>query len=162
MNTHVFAFYSDFVNYIHNSGSRLDIHELMDQDLVHRISIVLRLDKGDRLILFNTRLHVEAVILGIKPKKSIVLEIQNIKPNILFSPKITWLLPLLKREAFEEAIYALTELGAQVIQPVITNKTQRAWNEKELVRAEKIIMAAAEQSKNYSMPDCTAFCMALD
>jgi 16S rRNA (uracil1498-N3)-methyltransferase len=151
--THEFAFYTDLVTYIVRAGSHLDIHELTDPELVHRITMVIRLDKGDTLVLFDANFHIRVTILGVKPKKSIMLEIHGIEPNPTLSPSITWLLPLLKREPFEEALYTLTELGAQSIQPVLTRKIHRPWfSEKEFSRSRKIIQAAAEQSKQYRIP----------
>jgi len=37
------------------------------------------------------------------------------------------LLPLLKRDAFEQAVYGLVEAGVNDIQPVITEKTNCKW-----------------------------------
>ena len=60
---------------------------------------------------------------------------------------------MLKREAFEEALYSLCELGVTAIQPLTTRKTARSWgDEKELQRAQKILIAAAEQAKQFVVP----------
>lgn len=62
-------------------------------------------------------------------------------------------MPLLKREAFEEALYSLTELGAHTIQPLLTKKTVRLFGaEREMTRCQKILRAAAEQSKQFVIP----------
>lgn len=64
-------------------------------------------------------------------------------------------MPTLKKEAYEEALYSLTEIGIQEIQPVITQKSRNissAIDGKEVIRYEKIIIAAAEQSKNFVLP----------
>lgn len=151
-NAHQFAFYSSLVTHIVALGKQQDIHELTDLELLYRITTVLRLQKGEVIVLFNQQFHIVAKILHIKPRQSIALEILYIQPNLQLEPRITWLLPLLKREAFEEALYTLTELGVTAIQPVITAKTHRNWSEKEAARAQKIIIAAAEQSKNFALP----------
>ena len=62
-------------------------------------------------------------------------------------------MPLLKREAFEEALFSLTELGVSSIQPIITQKTTRFWGgEREIVRSVKMLLSAAEQSKQFVIP----------
>ena len=54
----------------------------------------------------------------------------------------------------EEAVYALTESGVSTIQLMLTEKVQRSWHgQKELERLNKIIIAAAEQAKNFSFPE---------
>lgn len=150
---HAFAFYTTQVTSIVRSGQRRDIHTITDAELVHRLIVVLRFDKGDTCILFDRFHHITCMVLGVVPKKSITIEILSLDVNKQLTPSITWLLPILKREAFEEAVYACTELGAQEIQLIITDKAQRAWGgEKEMARLEKITIAAAEQSKHFSFP----------
>ena len=63
------------------------------------------------------------------------------------------MLPLLKREALERALYSCVEMGANEIRLVVTKKTTREWGgEKEFARLQRIIISAAEQSKNFSIP----------
>jgi 16S rRNA (uracil1498-N3)-methyltransferase len=69
------------------------------------------------------------------------------------SKNITFLLPILKRDDFEQALYGLTEIGVSAIQLVTTQKTRNnVHNEKDMERAQRIIIAAAEQSKNFTYP----------
>ena len=150
---HQFAFYTSLVTHIVEKGLRADIYEITDVELVHRISSVLRLNKGDTIILFDNQYHSVASILGIEPKKSVTIEIHALEVNVPLAPSIMWILPLLKREAFEEALYTLVELGVQAIQPVLTRKTSKAWwSEKDSGRSRKIMIAAAEQSKQFILP----------
>lgn len=150
--THQFAFYCESVNAIRREA-RLDLHQLTEPELVYRIITILRLERNDRIILFDNQHHVFATIVGIDSKKSITVQIHEIAPNKQLAPTIHWLLPLLKREAFEEALYTLTELGAQTIQPVLTQKTVRFFGaDRETIRCQKILRAAAEQSKQFSIP----------
>ncbi len=127
---------------------------IQDPELVHRIGTVLRLEKGEEIVLFDVSHHWIATIIDIDPRRSVTIHFHDIHQNKRLSPAIDWLLPVLKREAFEEALYTLTELGATSIQPVLTQKTQRVWaGEKEEVRCKKIMIAAAEQSKQYALPE---------
>lgn len=149
---HEFAFYSEAVQHMH-SESTLDMFELTEPELVHRITFILRLSRGDRLVLFDRLHHVRATVVNIELKKSVLLQINAVEQNKRLTPAIHWLLPLLKREAFEEALYSLTELGVSSIQPIITQKTTRFWGgEREIVRSVKMLLSAAEQSKQFVIP----------
>lgn len=148
---HEFAFYApDLVNYL-TSHSKQQQFILDDSDLYHRIIHVLRLSAEDQFILFDQNNHLLCSLKDIK-KRTLLAEILESNPNKSLSPSITFLLPLLKREAFHEAAYTLCELGATHIQPIITHHSQRKWTTKENEKLEKIIHAAAEQSKNFSFP----------
>lgn len=150
--SHEFAFYFQAVSDIEKE-KRLDVYQLIDPELVHRIGAILRLEKGERIILFDNHFHVKATIAGFDGKRSITLALYELERNKRLTPDIHWLLPLLKREAFEEALYSLCELGATSIQPVLTQKTTRFWaREKEELRSKKIMIAACEQSKQFVLP----------
>ncbi len=124
---------------------------LVEHDLVHRISRILRLDEQDQLILFDDQLHLRASIEKIS-KHIITVRIGEVTENMPLRPRISLWLPLLKREAFEQAVYSAVELGANEIQLVSTQKEQRHWRDKELKRLEHIMIAAAEQSKQFALP----------
>lgn len=126
-------------------------YQLSDSPLCHRINSILRLHVGESFILFDKEQHVQCTIMQLG--KKIELQCEKPQQNVSSSPHITFLLPLLKREAFETAIYSLAELGVNTIQPIITHKAQRTWSgTKELERLERIIQAAGEQSKHFALP----------
>jgi len=123
---------------------------IVDVALVHRIVHVLRLKKDDTLILFTQEQHALFTITAVS-KKEITGIIKTVTQNQQYCPSITLLLPLLKKEALEHAIYGAVETGVTKIQLVLTEKVQRAWGGKqELERFERIIVAAAEQSKCFA------------
>lgn len=124
---------------------------LTDGVLIQRITTVLRLSKGESLVLFDACVHVECVLKSID-KKQLTFAAHAWKQNNKLAPKITVLLPVLKREALDAAVYSCAALGASIIQLITTTKT-RAWGgAKELERLQRVIIAAAEQSKNFAMP----------
>lgn len=144
---HEFAIY--FENLDFNLANELIV---TDKDLYHRIVNILRLKLSERLILFNQNINILTQISEIS-KKFIKLQIIEKHDNKKLSPEITMLVSVLKRESFEEAIYYCVELGANVIQPVITQKVHfKNWQEKEWQRLQRIIISAAEQSKNFNFP----------
>lgn len=137
-----------------NAMARQDVDGLVltDQDVIHRITRVLRLQEGEQLVLFD-RHHNALVELGpITGKKELITHIIAANPNKILKPHTTFFLPLLKREAFDSALYSLVEVGTNTIQLVITEKTQRTLTPHELLRAERTMISAAEQSKNFAIP----------
>ena len=145
----------EFALYVHQLstavGYQSDVLCINDVALIHRIVHVLRLQKEDALVLFDQHMHVKASIQSVS-KKAIVCTLGTAVHNKVIAPHITVWLPLLKREAFEEAIYALVELGVNEVQLIHTAKEQRHWaGPKEMQRIHNIMVAAAEQSKNFAM-----------
>jgi 16S rRNA (uracil1498-N3)-methyltransferase len=124
---------------------------LIDTGIIQRIISVLRLTQGDSLMLFDQQVRVQGK-LGKCTKKSCTFLADTWTKNIQIKPDIIVLLPLLKRDAFESAIYSCTALGATTIQLVHTEKTRKWQGEKELDRLQRIVTAAAEQAKNFSFP----------
>jgi len=155
MNTHKheFALYNLAIS---EKAAHLKPGELLkidDKDLCHRILHVLRIKPNESLILFNQQHNARCIFKSTEKKNILVLEIVSFQANNALHPAITFCLPLLKREAFQESIYALTELGANSIQPIISNLSRRNWGDtREYERAERIVHAAAEQSKNFAFP----------
>ncbi len=150
--THQFAFYLEKVGALRGEA-HAELHHISEPELVHRIVSVLRLERTDKIILFDSNYHIVASIVQIDATKSIAIQVHEIVENKQLTPYVHWLLPLLKREAFEEALYTLTELGAQSIQPLLTQKTIRFFGgDREISRCQKIIIAAAEQSKQFVLP----------
>lgn len=126
-----------------------------DRVLCHRILHVLRLNKGELFTLFDNH---KQMICRLEGGTDRILQalIVSYECNTIHTPHITYMLPLLKKEAFEEALYALTELGANSVQLIQTKKIQRNWGgQKEQERVERIMQAAAEQSKNFAYPKIT-------
>ncbi|MCX5924907.1 MAG: RsmE family RNA methyltransferase [Candidatus Dependentiae bacterium] len=123
-----------------------------DETLHHRISKVLRLIEGDTVILFDRLINAQCLIRAMHGKKRIVFQLLVKEKNTILVPHITCVLPLLKRDDFESALYMLAELGVNSVQLVTTDKSVRSWGDKERERVERILIAAAEQSKHFAMP----------
>lgn len=129
---------------------------LTDEAVVHRIRSVLRLKEKDRCVFFDRHIRVFSEICDFIGKKQIRCTLLSKEANTILSPSLTFLLPVLKREDFESALYSLTEVGVTTIQLVVTHKTHgtaSSFTQKDLERAQRIIIAAAEQSKNFAYPD---------
>lgn len=146
---HEFAFY---YSQLHGTLSSSASLILSDESLVHRMIRVLRFKEGDTCILFDRHSVIKATIVNYD-KKTIVLAINQRESTKQLQPAITVLLPLLKREALEEAVYQLTEVGVHTIQLITTKKAHRhSLMPKEFDRLVHHSIAAAEQAKNFYLP----------
>ena len=153
LDEHIFAFYWPKLSKIlkANVGPNFQFN-LDDESIVHRVNHVVRLSPGNSCILFDSHEHLVCTLVSCQVRQ-LSLIIQKRSCNKIVAPRITFLLPLLKREAFEQAIYSMVELGANAVQLVITQKMQRQWaGDKEFERISRIVHAAAEQSKNFAFP----------
>lgn len=152
-NKHEFAlYYSD----THKLKANTSI-EVNEAELVHRLSHVLRLDTDEVITLFDSTVHVRAKIVAYKGKKSISLFIEQYIKNHTITPDIICLLPLIKRQAFDESLYALAQMGVMKIQPILAHKSARGWGtDKDFERAKNIFIAAAEQSKQFILPEISS------
>src|SRR5258708_1592291 len=125
---------------------------IVDDELVGRMTHVLRVQVGQTIVLFDTTTACTGVITQVG-KKEVAVNPTTVTKVTPLAPALTLWLPLLKREAFEEVLYAATELGVTTVQPVITSKTSTSWGtEKDMLRAQRIFVAAAEQSKQFALP----------
>lgn len=143
---HNFALYYAQLEQSYAKSGKLTI---LDPDLVQRIFKILRLVPGEQVILFNSNYTVTAEI-SLIDKKQLVLEQLIWQEQISFKPEIVIALGMLKKENFENALYNCVELGASAILPIMFAKS--VPNKLNQERVHKILIAAAEQSKNFSLP----------
>ncbi|MCX5923290.1 MAG: RsmE family RNA methyltransferase [Candidatus Dependentiae bacterium] len=148
---HIFSFFCPSI--IQSSWSSGSIIWLQDEDLVHRLIKVVKVEKDDEFVLFDKERNVFIKVLSVL-KKEIQAQVLSLQDNVLLQPKITFLLPLLKKEALEQAVYSLTEIGVSEIRLVVTAKSRQSlMSPKEYQRLCGIVVAAAEQSKNYNFSE---------
>jgi 16S rRNA (uracil1498-N3)-methyltransferase len=145
---HIFSLFYENINDVSES----DQYIIKDSFVVHRISNVLRLLKGDCLYLFNKQSVVFGKILAINKKEVIVIT-KDIKKVTQPLPPITLFQCLTKKSTFEEILYVAASLGVTTIVPVISNKVHKNWFlNANINRLHKIIISACEQAKNFFIP----------
>jgi len=149
---HEFALYFSSLTDCLQSSNDKKVIILQDVEICHRLVKVLRLVAGDNFILFDHFHHVTCILQKVEKKNRVVVTVINIEKNRKLTPTIHFLLPLLKRDALHDAIYTLTELGANAIHLVVTDKSQKRWPSRGYEKLMRIIYAAAEQSKNFAFP----------
>lgn len=121
----------------------------------HYLGRVLRLGKGDRLIVMDGQGHWWLATLkpdiSRKTELTAVLEqelsIQNELPI-----ELTLISALPKGNSFDEVVRHSTELGVTCILPVISSRTLLKPSPQKLQRWQKIAREAAEQSERQIVP----------
>jgi len=151
---HEFAFYYSLLSDILQDGQESIV--IVCDDLYHRFKHVLRMQSGDRCILFDKVEHVSFIFTKFEGKNKIVGQWVDRKLNQRLKPEITFLLPLLKIDGLSDAIYSLAEVGITKIQLISTQKTQTAYSQKLFDKLERAAIAAAEQSKMFAFPQILA------
>jgi RsmE family RNA methyltransferase len=127
------------------------VHQIADEQLVHRIVHVLRLSVGDQIILFDAREHAVCTLIK-SDKKGVHVETLSRETNKIFTPSFVCILPLLKPDALSDAVSHLTAVGINEIQLVTTEKSVQKINVGQLHRLALVMRAAAEQSKQFVIP----------
>lgn len=125
---------------------------LTDAELVHQITKVLKLQKGEAVVLSDgqgTERFGKIKNIG---RSQVVVEFEEeIKRNKIKGPEVVLYLAILKKENFELVAQKATEVGVSAIVPIITERTVKLNLQSERIR--KIIKEAAEQSGRNSLPE---------
>lgn len=117
----------------------------------HYLSSVIRRTVGDEVCVFNGRDGEWRARISVLRRDRVGLEVET-KLRSQTSEDDLWLLfALLKRDTTDLVVEKATELGASVIQPVITGRTNAARvNEARLLA---ITIEAAEQCERLTLPE---------
>lgn len=152
---HLFALHCSTLGEHLEHCSRENIISIINQELWHRITHILRLEAGNSIQLFDS---CRCASITLEPqtfssKKMIVGLVSSVTPITQLKPVITVYQGLTKKEAFEDIVYAAAQLGVTTLQPIICDKTQRAWyGDKDFQRLANIMVAGCEQSKQFMLP----------
>jgi len=146
----------EFALFVSQQFAQGAIVTINDPDSLRRLTSVVRLREGESVQLFNHEESIRGTVTVIT-KKQIDLEVHERVQLRPLEPAVTVILPTLKKDDFEEALSRLCALGVTTIQLVETEKVQRSWQfERERDRFERVMIAAAEQSKQLVLPDLLA------
>jgi len=150
-NKHIFALHYPRID----QDARHSTCAITDAALIQRINKVLRVRSGDHVILFGSRIAATCRIAE-QGKKYIsidVIDSWSIQPIM---PPLYWYVPIADKAAFEDAVSYLTIMGAHTIYPIITEKSKQKWGtQKDFDRMHRVMIAAAEQSKQFALPEIT-------
>lgn len=116
----------------------------------HYLAHVMRRKAGDAVVVFNgAEGEWRARVVAISRDRACLAVEQRVRPQTRECPLIL-LFALLKRDATDLAVRQATELGATLIQPVLTARTNTA--RANLARLSTIAEEASEQSGRLSVP----------
>lgn len=124
---------------------------LTEQGIVHQILGVLRLKKGDEIVLCNgAQTDARAEILATSRNEVRVRIIARTPSSAVAHREVTLYCAILKRENFEMVAQKATEVGVSVIVPLITQRTVKLAL--RIDRLQIIAREAAEQCGRGSVP----------
>ncbi len=132
----------------------VDSHYTLPERIQHQLSRVLRYQDEDRLILVDSNQHV---FLAEYHQESVYIK-THLPQALTQKPKITLVLGMLKKDKWDYALQKSTELGVDVIVPLMSQRSIARWEEQrnKRQRFELILQEAAEQSERISIPTLKA------
>ena len=147
----MYRFYCPILNENSTQTVIEDPHE------IHHLRNVLHLRDQDALILFNGKgKEAEGTILKISPKQ-IVIETPAFKTSAQSLPTIILACAVPKKGKFDTIVEKATELGADVIIPLITQRTEVVWKKERSIekseRLRKIALNASKQCRRNIFPE---------
>ncbi|HNV23870.1 MAG TPA: RsmE family RNA methyltransferase, partial [Candidatus Omnitrophota bacterium] len=144
--------------YSPNADFSLKKFILADAEELHHLKNVLRIKKGEKIVLFNGKNEEAEGIIREISSQNATIEIFNVKRiSSRNTPKIILACAIPKKSKFEIIIEKCTELGVDEIIPIITKRTEIALKDeradKKLTRYKTIAISAAKQSHRLTIPE---------
>lgn len=133
----------------------LNIDDLiqLDDNAARHVGLVLRLEIGDKIIVFNnTGYDYLAEISEIQKKKISLKIIEKIKNNTESVLSLHLAQAIARGEKMDWVIQKAVELGVKEITPVITQYTQAKASEQKLEHWRKIMISSCEQCGRNILP----------
>ncbi|SJZ97064.1 16S rRNA (uracil(1498)-N(3))-methyltransferase [Consotaella salsifontis] len=121
-------------------------------DQINYLINVMRLGDGDTVLLFNGRDGEWSARLERAGKRDLALVAEHRTRPQTISPDLVYLFAPLKRARLDYMVQKAVEMGASVLQPVMTQHVQAPHINIERMRANAI--EAAEQCGILTIPEC--------
>jgi 16S rRNA (uracil1498-N3)-methyltransferase len=137
-----------FIDNALSAGISIDLDKLQTNYLVN----VMRMKSGQPVLVFNGQDGEWQARIEIKGKRSVRLQLEMQTRNQPANPDLVFCFAPLKVGRLDYMVQKAVEMGAGVLQPVITKHTQN-----HRVKVEKLeanAMEAAEQCGVLSVPQC--------
>ncbi|MCY6382334.1 16S rRNA (uracil(1498)-N(3))-methyltransferase [Hoeflea prorocentri] len=123
-----------------------------DKDQFNYLAHVLRMTEGDRILVFNGRDGEWSARLRFEGKRKIVLVIEEAERPQPDPSDLVYLFAPLKQARLDYLVQKAVEMGAGVLQPVLTHHTQSGRI--NLRRLERNVIEACEQCGVLSPAEC--------
>ncbi len=129
-------------------------------DNIHYLLAVLRLKTGDHFRIFNNRDGEFIAQIISNSKNNLVVEVNNLFRNFTSEPAVNLAMAIIKNDRMLSAISMAVQLGATMITPLVTDRSQRYnINSQKLVRciveytqqSERLVPAHLESTVSLSL-----------
>lgn len=124
--------------------------EIINPENIKQIKDVLRMEKGDKIILSDGKGKEAEVVIDEITKNKISTSVLELISKQELNRKVTLFLAILKKENFELSVQKAVEVGVSNIVPIVTERTIKTGL--NIDRLEKIILEASEQSGRSIVP----------
>lgn len=124
--------------------------EIINPENIKQIKDVLRMEKGDKIILSDGKGREAEVVINEITKNKISASVLELTNKQELNRKVTLFLAILKKENFELSVQKAVEVGVSNIVPIVTERTIKTGLNVD--RLEKIILEASEQSGRSIVP----------
>jgi 16S rRNA (uracil1498-N3)-methyltransferase len=138
---------------LYMDGTELEngVQIFLRDEQAHYLLRVLRMENGEKVVLFNARNGAWVGSLIVSGKKAAVMLEKQIQTPQPVSD--IWLIAApLKKEAWDFVVEKSVELGVGVLQPVLTEFTQTTRVNEERIKAN--LIEAAQQCERTDVPHC--------
>jgi 16S rRNA (uracil1498-N3)-methyltransferase len=137
-------------------GYQIDQMISFPDEMAHQIRHVLRMESGNSVVVLDNVGSAYEVVLTAVTRQSVTGRVQT-KQDVDGEPAVNLTLfqSLTKRDKFEWILQKGTELGVTTFVPVVTNRSivqDCKIKPNKLVRWQKIVTEAAEQSQRGRLP----------
>lgn len=127
---------------------------VLSNDDSHHVINVMRMNLNDNVeIVYDNNLYIASIISLDNPVKCKLIEEVNINERVI--PKVVIVQALVKEQKMDYILQKACELGVYQIIPVNTNRSVVKINKndsKKIIRWNKILKEASEQSKRCNIP----------
>lgn len=120
------------------------------EELEHQLVSVLKIKKGDAVILFNGEGEEAVCVVTLATKKEVTLQVEEVKTKEVPTKRTHLFCAILKKDNFELVVQKATEVGVTDIHPIITERTIKQGLRFD--RLERIAIEATEQSGRMLVP----------
>lgn len=141
------------------TNKRVDNEFILNDDDIYHIRTVMRMKDNDQIIVVMNKKAYLCCLESVKENIKILIEKEL--PKVDYNtPDVTLIIPILKEQKMDLILQKSTELGVSKIIPIITKrsivKVKENEYDKKLVRWQRIVKEASEQSHRVEIPEVTS------
>jgi len=138
-----------------DASLKIESEVSFDKEVTHQIQKVLKLHRGELILLCNTQIMALAHLEQKDSQLFAVIDQHQDTPNL--KRDVTLIQAMIRKEKFELILQKATELGVSRIVPVLMERNVVKWEQEsnKLNRYRSILKEAAEQCHRLTIPEIT-------